>query len=300
MFPAARLCPRASTPTYTRHLGPCLTTCSPAFHHAQATTPYAHGPGAHHKSHHGAGPTCPPPAPLQMDQHYPSALESLLAPPELPSHTYLQTSNQPASPTETLVRPIGASNGWRSSGPYSNRPGDPGACPSYLFTPVTPQRWADRAASMSKPLASDALRSRRACRPTAGLTHSRAGPALPGSARRACPPMLSGHVPPPLWAGCSALLGEGAGAPPHPGAGRYPARFTAGTPRTSRRLPHCAPPRPAEAPAGGLGEQGGGLLHTLGRQVPGAAGGVRRPNVVFASTLPGAPGSSNAGAAPNR
>jgi hypothetical protein len=194
------------------------------------------------------------------------------------------------------VRPIGASNGWRSSGPYSNRPGDPGACPSYLFTPVTPQRWADRAASMSKPLASDALRSRRAGRPTAGLTNSSAGPALPGSARRACPPMLPGHVPPPLWAGCSALLGEGAGAPPHPGAGRYPARFPAGTPRASPRLPDRAPPRPAEAPAGGLGgSQGVGSCTPSGDRCPEQPAEFAEPSLVFDWLTPSSPKVEYAG-----
>ena len=60
-----------------------------------------------------------------------------------------------------------------------------------------------------------------------------------------------GHVSPRPWAGCSALLGEGAGAPPHPGAGRAFRRALRRSPSLSLLL--------RRAPAGG-GSQGAGPL----------------------------------------
>ena len=76
-----------------------------------------------------------------------------------------------------------------------------------------------------------------------------------------------GHVSPRPWAGCSALLGEGAGAPPHPGAGRSFPRAPRRSPPSSRHT-RCAPGRRGE-PRGGASRPAatGGL----------SPAGVRRP-----------------------
>ena len=128
----------------------------------------------------------------------------------------------------------------------------------------------------------DSLRNIQAWRLALPSPSIRTLPPRPGDSRGPCPCLArraaragtatrilpTGHVSPRPWAGCSALLGEGAGAPPHPGAGRYPHH-------TLRRAPPCSPQTRRAHGRRTLGEPWGGPSPVLGRQVVG-----RRPEFV--------------------
>ena len=87
--------------------------------------------------------------------------------------------------------------------------------------------------------------------------------------------------PPPPWAGCRALLGEGAGAPPHPGAGRPHHARVADAAASPPQGPHSSRRRMQGEPAGAghFPNPSGDRSSIAGRSSP--------PCVLFAPHLPG-------------